>query len=73
MTSRRSDQNQHRLLRVSMNKAKVREHLDQAEQNVKKGEKLIEKHKIHKEHLNALREVQETMKETRDTVREELP
>jgi hypothetical protein len=69
-----------------MNKAKTREHLDKAERNVKKGEKLIEKQeerleemardghptKIHEENLQALRAVQKTMKETRDTVRKEL-
>ena len=69
-----------------MNKAKIREHLDKAEKNVEKGEKLIEKQeerleemardghptKIHEENLKVLREVQETMKKTRDAVREEL-
>jgi transposase len=69
-----------------MNKEKIREHLDETAENVEKAEKLIEKQaerleemardgrptKIHEENLKALREVQETMKETRNTVREEL-
>ena len=62
-----------------MDKSKIREHLEEANQHVKKEEKLIEQQedriealsrdgyptKIHKENLEALREVEETFKENR--------
>jgi hypothetical protein len=71
---------------VCMDKAQVREHLDRANRNVKKGEELIERQaervkelardghptKIHEENLKALRDVEETLKKTRDAVRSEL-
>ena len=69
-----------------MDKSKIREHLEEANQRVKKGEELIEQQedrieelcrdghptKIHKEHLKALREVEETFKKNRDALQEEL-
>ena len=70
----------------SMDKSKIREHLEKANQHVEKGEELIEQQegrieelardghptKIHKENLEALREVEETFKKNRDTIRKEL-
>jgi hypothetical protein len=70
----------------SMDKARIREHLERADRNVKKGEKLIEQQaerveelardghptQIHEENLKALRDVEETLKKTRDAVRSEL-
>jgi ATP-dependent exoDNAse (exonuclease V) alpha subunit len=69
-----------------MDKSKIREHLEEANQHVKKGEKLIEQQedrieelsrdghptKIHKENLEALREVEEAFKKNRDAIRKEL-
>jgi hypothetical protein len=69
-----------------MDESKIREHLDQANQHIEKGEELIEKQEervkemaedghrteIHEETLKQLREVQETFKKKRDTVRKEL-
>jgi hypothetical protein len=66
--------------------AKIQKHLDQANKHVKKGEKLIKeqeerveelardghKTKVPKETLGVLRDLEETMKQTRDSVREEL-
>jgi hypothetical protein len=69
-----------------MDKAKVREHLDKADRNVEKGEELIQKQekrgnelardghptKIHEDNLKALRDVEKTLKQIRNTVRKEL-
>jgi 5-bromo-4-chloroindolyl phosphate hydrolysis protein len=69
-----------------MDKSKIREHLEEANQHVKKGEKLIVQQedrieelsrdghptKIHKENLEALREVEEAFKKNRDAIRKEL-
>jgi hypothetical protein len=69
-----------------MDKAKIREHMEKADQHVKKGEKLIKEQeerveelerdghstKLHKENLEALRGVEETFKNNRDAIREEL-
>ena len=71
---------------IFMEKAKIREHLAEAERRVKKGEKLIEEQErrveemtrdghpteIHEETLKTFRDVEKTMKKNRDAVREEL-
>lgn len=69
-----------------MDESKIREHLEEANQHVKKGKDLIEQQeerieemardghqtKIHKEYLETLREVQETFEKNRDSIRKEL-
>jgi hypothetical protein len=69
-----------------MDKAQTREHLERAEQDVKKGEELIEQHQerlkelasdgdpaeIHEEKLKAVRETEKASEEIRDTIRKEV-
>jgi enoyl-CoA hydratase/carnithine racemase len=69
-----------------VDKAKIQKHLDLANKHVKKGEKLIKEQeerveelardrdptKIHEENLEAMRALEETLKQTRDSIREEL-
>ncbi|MBV8100365.1 MAG: hypothetical protein JOZ31_14540 [Verrucomicrobia bacterium] len=69
-----------------MEKAKIREHLAEAEQHVKKAQKLIAEQEkrveemardghpteIQEETLKTFRDVEKTMKKNRDAVREEL-
>ena len=69
-----------------MDKAQIHKHLDKADRHIKRGEKLIQEqeervkelrrdgHKveIHERSLRNLRDIQETMQKTRETVREEL-
>jgi hypothetical protein len=69
-----------------MDESKIRAHLEEANQHVKKGKDLIEQQeerveemardgyqtKVHKEYLEALRQVEETFKKNRDTIRKEL-
>ena len=69
-----------------MGESKVREHLEEANQHVKKGEDLIEQQeervqemtrdghqmKIHKQYLETLREVKETFEKNRDSIRDKV-
>jgi DNA repair exonuclease SbcCD ATPase subunit len=71
---------------VSMEKTKIREHLEKADKDIKRGEKLIEKqeervkelrtdgHKveIHERSLRNLRSIQESLKKSREIVRDAL-
>lgn len=69
-----------------MDESKIREHLEEANQHVKKAEDLIEQQeegveemardghqtKIHKQYLEALREVKETSEKSWDSIRDEI-
>jgi hypothetical protein len=69
-----------------MGESKIREHLEEANQHVKKGDDLIEQQEkrvqemardghqtqIHKQYLETLREVKETFERNRDSIRDEV-
>ncbi|MBV9873467.1 MAG: hypothetical protein JO025_01950 [Verrucomicrobia bacterium] len=69
-----------------MDESKIREHLEEANQHVKKGDDLIEQQEkrvqemardghqtqIHKQYLEILREVKETFERNRDSIRDEV-
>jgi peptidoglycan/xylan/chitin deacetylase (PgdA/CDA1 family) len=69
-----------------MEKTKIREHLDKADKDIERGEKLIEEQEervkelrgdgheieIHERSLRNLRSIQESLKKSREIVRNEL-